>query len=667
MANQLRAGPPNFITESNGRIGPTPTVKQRRRDYIAALNRRHQEQLCNLRYYDLVRRAKSHGDIPNAQMISQPARMKDAAISRDAETTKAEEAEEKTQPILILKTGHEDFWSFYTPGYDIPNAGISDQWQYLPVSETWMKERWDFVKAILHTHERHQQELDKYVQNGVFKKEDVWKPIFKVCTATHRFYPTVDYDAQRDPFLHIHPIQSHYMFYNKVFHFTPIRDNNGDDTRENQQKFAQLNSVFAGYNQPHLGRCQVDDDSIIPLLIEGGQLAAGNRGPWQMVPTRIDKTVARRFTEQDRKLYEAIRLKADTDWGHFGDPDFYHAHPELFQPRLANTPTRALTAIPATVTSQSSGTPPASPSSTASSTEQKKKTVKQPSKVLTPKAAPKQQNGDNTPSRSAPTDKPKDKAENKVPQKEDPPEEGDKESDANISVEVIDQGQQEVEVIPRSIDPIITPNFPAASNLGKKQGNPARKIKAGERDPLPASRTSQKKPSTVQEAGANRTAPSAARINYPVSIPFRRETGPGPATSTPTIRSRWADPHQVKYTLEDVNKSFCSKAHRLCPEATELIKNSFPNMAKEWGLTQPPDRRNEIPVTETEARRRDRLKGIQQQISGDSYSRPRTRASSSMCSSASPTRSDTNSDRDTGSPRSSCSSRLASSRKRRRL
>ena len=635
MAGHLSPGQHVYGTEFNGRITPMLTVPQRQRRFFADMERNHQNQILDLGNYHTVKKTKYPGDISCSKAQDSPVKQRRAALLRCEELERAENAQETAQPILILKTAPYDFFGYYTPGYEIPSAGISNLWQFLPISKTWREDRWKFVRTIIEKYRAQQEILDEFAAKGVFKKEDIWPPIFRVCPTTGRFYPTKDYEISRDPFQHIIPKHYHHMFYNKVFSF-PRETGEEEDTEENQMRAAQSNSIFSGYNKPYLPRCQVDEDGVIPLLIPGGDIAAGVRGPWQMVPTHINKTAARSFNEHDMKLYDQVRMKAETDWGKYGHPDFYHAHPELFQPGQASEPTNngAKNSAAGPHAPKAASSPIASPNDSLDTMREE---------------AIKSMNRNNAPASQI---------------------QGIQANDANISIEVVADMTPgpDVEEIPKDVGQL--------SPRDANNKNSAKWLRMAQQE---ASKKKSQKP--VKKAQEGNIVSDSVSARQPgcvdlVNIPYRRDKAS--RGSRGSIDARWREPPaQVTYTLSDINKSFNSKAHRLYPEATQDFKKKFPSVAAAWGLNDTPDRRDEIPRTgspsgpsqgyqlrreRSQQHGRDQLM-LQYQHSRDDEDPPRTRARSTQ-SPASSAHSETNSERDEASPRSTTRGKLTSARKR---
>ena len=250
--------------------------------------------------------------------------------------------------LVLLNAPETDFWNHYTPSYLRPKEP-NPQWSFLPQDPRYMAKRRLFANKIIGAHRIIQQDLDAYVQSGLFDKTNILPPIFTVCPITNNWYPTKDYNPARDPFLHIQPVIYPPEMYNCVFEF-PDRQPHINSNPTHRAASADAMATYAGYNDPYLPRHQAITPSVIYSIVKDGAVSGGPRGPWEMIPTTIKRVIGRSFRRADKEALRATRAGAASPWERYNPFDniFHgpHCHPTATpSPNIATgAPSSAATA-----------------------------------------------------------------------------------------------------------------------------------------------------------------------------------------------------------------------------------------------------------------------------------------------------------------------------------
>ena len=241
------------------------------------------------------------------------------------------------------------WWKMVCPGYNTREIW-SVTWQPTKFPD-YMERRWDIAHQFMNnerkrteTAERRRATLiDLYngddPQAGFLLNLDLYRvnkpqiptilpPIYRVCPVTGNWYPTINYQQSRDPF-----IIGFDMFYpshniNKIFRFDSLPHLDQLTYSEDDIEFQRLRMMqYQKYDVPYCLGSHTDPDKPELILTPVPYVSMGSRGPWRMIPTDTDSDQVR----ETRARQRFDRQTAKAKHGNKYVPEINNRNPSKFQ------------------------------------------------------------------------------------------------------------------------------------------------------------------------------------------------------------------------------------------------------------------------------------------------------------------------------------------------
>ena len=241
------------------------------------------------------------------------------------------------------------WWKMVCPGYNTREVW-SISWRPNKYPD-YMERRWDIAHQFMKNEKKRTEAAERRratladlydgndPQAGFLLNLDLYRvnkpplptilpPVYRVCPVTGNWYPTVNYQQSRDPFIIGFDIFYASHTINKIFRFDSLPHLDKLNYSEDDIEFQRLRMMqYQQYDVPYCLGSHVDPDKPELILTPAPYVSMGSRGPWRMIPTDTDNDQIREARARQRFDRQTNKAKRGNQYV----PEPNNRNPSKFQ------------------------------------------------------------------------------------------------------------------------------------------------------------------------------------------------------------------------------------------------------------------------------------------------------------------------------------------------